>query len=297
MANLKEVRTRIESVKSTKQITGAMKLVAASKLRRAQNAITSIRPYANKLQHIMQNVSEGIDVSENPYVRDTKEENILIIPITSNKGLCGAFNANIIKGTSQYILDLQKENKDVSINLLTIGKKGSEFFTKKTDFEIIDVRDDIFDNLSFPNVSQLAETFMKAFVQKTYDKVYVVYNSFVNAASQKVTIEQVLPMEQDEETEVVVETKNEVPTEYIFEPNKEEIIEKLIPKSIKMQFYKSLLDSYASEHGARMTAMHQATDNATELLRELKLSYNKARQEAITNQILEVTTGAEALNG
>ncbi len=297
MANLKEVRTRIESVKSTKQITGAMKLVAASKLRRAQNAITSIRPYANKLQDIMQNVSEGIDVSENPYVRDTKQENVLIIPVTSNKGLCGAFNANIIKGASQYIQDLQAENRDITIHLLTIGKKGSEFFSKKTDFEIIDVRDDIFDNLSFSHVSQLADIFMKAFVAKTYDKVYVIYNSFINTASQKVMVEQLLPMEQEEEVNPVEEKTNQLPIEYIFEPNKEEIIEKLIPKSVKMQFYKSLLDSYASEHGARMTAMHQATDNATELLKELKLSYNKARQEAITNQILEVTTGAEALNG
>lgn len=294
MANLKEVRTRIESVKSTRQITSAMKLVAASKLRKAQNAIMALRPYANKLQEMMGNLGDSINTEENPYLRKDDPEKVLIIPFTSNKGLCGAFNSNIIKWTAKYIDEkYSKQKSEGKLFLVTIGKKATEHFSKR-DYEVVASHDYIYDELSFENAAKIAKQVMEAFKEKEYDRVELVYNKFINAASQKVMTEQFLPLEPPASAD---EEKREQETDYIFEPDKETITEELIPKTLKIQFYKAILDSNASEHGARMTAMHQATENATQLVKELQLSYNKARQEAITNEILEVTTGAEALKG
>ncbi|MGM0565696.1 MAG: ATP synthase F1 subunit gamma [Bacteroidota bacterium] len=304
MANLKEVRTRIESVKSTRQITSAMKLVAASKLRKAQNAIMALRPYANKLQEIMGNVGDSISTDEQPYLQKREKEHVLIVVFTSNKGLCGAFNTNVIKHTASYIQEkypsLLKEGK---VNLMTIGKKATEYF-KKNNYNVVENHDHIYDELSFAKASEIAEVIMDAFKNKNYDHVDMIYNKFINAASQEVTTEQFLPLEsihddQEKADEIMDDDINydEDYEEYIFEPDKKTITEEVIPKTLKIQFYKALLDSNASEHGARMTAMHQATENATSLVKELQLSYNKARQEAITNEILEVTTGAEALKG
>lgn len=293
MANLKEVRTRIDSVKSTRQITSAMKLVAASKLRRAQNAIIAMRPYAEKLQEIMENLGESIRADENPYLEEREPNQILIIVIASNKGLCGAFNANILKATSAYIKQQYPDQyKNSNVHLITIGKKATEYFVRN-DFQVAASFDHIFDALTFGNVSQIAEDIMESFVEKKFDKVEMVYNKFLNAASQKVMTERLLPLQHD----VSADGEAENETAYIFEPDKDSITKELIPKALKIQFYKAILDSNASEHGARMTAMHQATENATQLVKELQLSYNKARQEAITNEILEVTTGAEALKG
>lgn len=294
MANLKEVRTRIDSVKSTRQITSAMKLVAASKLRKAQNAIMALRPYSNKLQEIMGNLGDSINTEENPYLRKDEPEKVLIIPFTSNKGLCGAFNSNIIKWTARYIDEnYSKQKSEGNLHLLTVGKKATEFFSKR-DYQVDASHDYIYDELSFENVAKIAIQVMEAFKEKEYDRVELIYNKFINAASQTVMTEQFLPLEPPASAE---DEKHELGVDYIFEPDKETITEELIPKSLKIQFYKALLDSNASEHGARMTAMHQATENATQLVKELQLSYNKARQEAITNEILEVTTGAEALKG
>lgn len=293
MANLKEVRTRIDSVKSTRQITSAMKLVAASKLRKAQNAIIAMRPYAEKLQEIMESLGESIRADENPYLEQREPNSILIIVIASNKGLCGAFNANILKATSAYInQQYHDQHKNSNVHLITIGKKATEYFVRN-DFQVAASFDHIFDELTFGNVSKIAADIMESFVEKKFDKVEIVYNKFLNAASQKVMTESFLPLQHD----VSADEGAEKEIAYIFEPDKDSITEELIPKALKIQFYKAILDSNASEHGARMTAMHQATENATQLVKELQLSYNKARQEAITNAILEVTTGAEALKG
>lgn len=291
MANLKEIRNRITSISSTMQITSAMKMVSASKLKRAQDAITQMRPYAEKLQEILGNISATLDLSENAFSEEREVENILIIGVTSNRGLCGGFNNNIIKRVNFLV---NEEYKGKNPKVLCLGKKIKDLY-KKTDHyyindNIADV-EDIFNNLSFDNTAIIAEDMMKRFTNKEFDKVVVVYNKFINAASQKVMTEQILPIvsEMDE---------NATSTgDYIFEPGKSEIVEDLIPKSLKVQLYKGLLDSYASEHGARMTAMHKATDNADELRKGLTLSYNKARQAAITSEILEIVGGAEALNG
>lgn len=295
MANLKEVRTRIDSVKSTRQITSAMKLVAASKLRKAQNAIMALRPYSNKLQEIMGNLGDSINTEENPFLRKDEPEKVLIIPFTSNKGLCGAFNSNIIKWTARYIDEnYSKQKNEGNLHLMTVGKKATEYFSK-WDYQVAANHDYIYDELSFENIAKIAMQVMGAFKEKGYDRVELIYNKFVNAASQTVVTEQFLPLEPPASAEGA--EKNELGVDYIFEPDKETITEELIPKSLKIQFYKALLDSNASEHGARMTAMSQATENANQLVKALQLSYNKARQEAITNEILEVTTGAEALKG
>jgi len=294
MANLKEVRTRISSVQSTMQITSAMKMVAASKLRRAQNAILTMRPYASKLLEIMQNLSGSLDKSdEGAWGTDRGDQKILIIPITSNRGLCGAFNANVIKKTislieSEYKSQLDKETLD----LFCIGSKGADLL-KSRGYTIKSLNHKIFDDLSFDNVVAIAEELMMDFAKRDYDKIILVYNQFKNAASQILTTEQFLPVASEESTD----EKTELQADFIFEPNKEEILEALVPKTIKIQLYKAILDSFASEHGARMTAMHAATDNANELLKDLKLMYNKARQAAITNEILEIVGGAEALKG
>jgi len=276
------------------QITSAMKMVAASKLRRAQNAILTMRPYASKLLEIMQNLSGSLDGSdEGAWGTDRGEHKILIIPITSNRGLCGAFNANVIKQTIALIDNKYKSQLDKgTLDLFCIGSKGADLL-KSRGFTVKSLNHEIFDDLSFDNVVAIAEELMMDFAKGDYDKIVLVYNQFKNAASQILTTEQFLPVAAEESTE----EKTELQADFIFEPSKEEILEALVPKTIKVQLYKAILDSFASEHGARMTAMHAATDNANELLKDLKLTYNKARQAAITNEILEIVGGAEALKG
>jgi F-type H+-transporting ATPase subunit gamma len=291
MANLKEVRIRIASVKSTQQITSAMKMVAASKLRKAQNAILKLRPYASKLTEMLQNLTASLGTdSDSPFAQYRDPNNVLIITIASNRGLCGAFNANVIKATNNLITNTYAEaNKAGKLRLMTFGRKVTEYYSKRGN--VYQSYDHIYDNLTFDHVAPIAESLMKAFVSKEFDQIVIVYNQFKNAAVQRLISEQFLPV-QPEPTDT---TKPGNSLDYIFEPNKEDIINELIPKSLKIQLYKALLDSYASEQGARMTAMHQATDNADELLKDLRLSYNKARQTAITKEILEIVGGAEAL--
>lgn len=290
MPNLKEVRNRITSVNSTSQITSAMKMVSAAKLRRAQDAITQLRPYASKLKEVLENVTATMESSTGSiYAEKRAENNILIVPITSNRGLCGAFNANVIKLTNRLI---REDYAGKNISIFPVGKKANDFFKKGnlTLFKENGEANVLFDKLTFDNVAPFAEEIMAAFANKQFDKVVLIYNRFKNAAVQLPTAEQLLPVEQAENTSISS-------TEYIYEPNKEFIVNELIPKSLKIQFYKALLDSHAAEHGARMTAMHKATDNAKELLRTLRISYNKARQAAITNEILEIVGGANALKG
>lgn len=295
MANLKEIRNRIVSVSSTRQITSAMKMVSAAKLKRAQDAIVQMRPYARKLEEILRNVSASLDGdSDSIYGEQREVNNLLIVAISSNRGLCGAFNSSVIKRVNKLI----NENKGKSITVLSVGKKADDFF-KKTEFNIKGSKlahnyNDIFDNLEFSTASSLAEQIMKAFKHKQFDRVLLVYNEFRNAAVQELKTEQFLPVAPPAEAEG---EEKSMAGDYIFEPNKEFIVKELIPKSLKIQLLKALMDSYAAEHGARMTAMHKATDNATELIKDLKLSYNKARQAAITNEILEIVAGAEALGG
>lgn len=292
MANLKEIRGRITSVNSTKQITSAMKMVSAAKLKRAQDAVTQMRPYANKLQEILSNLSASLDTSENKFAQQRELKNVLVVAITSNRGLCGGFNNNVIKATNKLIKDYEKTT---NIAVLSIGKKASDFYRHTTHnikgSDLPKHLNEIYDHLTFDEVSKVAQNIMNHYTDKSIDKVYIVYNKFKNAAVQEVQSEQMLPILPPAQSE----TKNN--TEYIFEPNKKEIVEELIPKTLKLQLFKALLDSFASEHGARMTAMHKATDNASELLKSLKLTYNKARQAAITNEILEIVGGAEALKG
>ena len=294
MANLKEIRNRITSVSSTRQITSAMKMVSAAKLRRAQDAITQMRPYANKLKELLGNLNDNSDNDEGSVYSEQREvKRVLLIPVTSNRGLAGAFNANIIKETNKII---KEQYADKEVTVLAIGKKADDFF-KKTDYNIKGTTlpsklETVYDDLTFARVSKVASKIMKAFEYKQFDKVLVIYNEFVNAAVQNVNVEQMMPIVSNE-TE---ENNSAVVSDYIYEPSKEFIVEELIPKSIKLQLFKALLDSHASEHGARMTAMHKATDNASDLINELKLVYNKARQAAITNEILEIVGGAEALN-
>tara|TARA_B100000780_G_C21124653_1_gene455945 strand:- start:3189 stop:4055 length:867 start_codon:yes stop_codon:yes gene_type:complete len=288
MPNLKEVRNRITSVNSTMQITSAMKMVSAAKLKKAQDAIVEMRPYAEKLTEILANLSGNMDASEGNYAEVREVKKVLLVAYTSNRGLCGAFNANIIKRTRKVI---ENTEAGVEIEVLSVGKKAYDFF-KKTPYIASGVREEanhLYDDVTFDNIAGVAEEVMKAFSEGAYDQVLLVYNKFKNAASQDITVEQMLPILPPEEAVTDVD--------YIFEPSKGEILDELIPKALKTQFYKAILDSNASEHGARMTAMHQATDNAGTLLKELKLSYNKARQAAITTEILEITSGAEALNG
>lgn len=296
MPNLKEVRTRIASVKSTQQITSAMKMVAASKLRRAQNAILQMRPYAAKLKEILQNLSASLDSGDESsvYSEQRETEKVLLVTISSNRGLCGAFNANVIKKANFLIHETyQTQYQSGNLSLITIGRKVSEYYQKR-DYNVLESHDELFDNLTFDNVSALTEKVMEQFRNKEFDKVEIIYNQFKNAATQILNAEQFLPVEPVEMEDSNTSNSN---VDYIFQPDKQEIILDLIPKSLKVQFYKAILDSYAAEHGARMTAMHQATDNAQELLKSLNLAYNKARQAAITNEILEIVSGAEALKG
>ena len=288
MPNLKEIKSRITSVKSTIQITSAMKMVSAAKLKKAQDAIIQLRPYSNKLTEIMSSVSSASeDSSQNKYSEVRGVNKILLIPITSNRGLCGGFNANIIKKT----IEIEKElNSKSELTILSIGKKSSEFF-KKNKYNVHSTHDDVFQDVNYEDVSKIAELILNDFANQKFDKVILVYNQFKNAATQIVMQEDFLPLNktQSENSQEAVD--------YIYEPGKNEILNELIPKSLKTQLFKAILDSNASEHGARMTAMHKATDNATELKNELTLSYNKARQAAITGEILEIVGGAEALNG
>ena len=291
MPNLKEVRNRIVSVGSTMQITSAMKMVSAAKLKRAQDAITQMRPYANKLQEILQNVSSGLDTSENTYARTTTAKNILLVVISSNRGLAGGFNANVIKKAWSLI---KNDYIGKNVSIITIGKKANDAF-KRTDYAIHGTDlphglNEVFDKLNYDTAAPIAEKIMEAFITNQFDKVVLVYNQFKNAAVQVVQAEQLLPV-------VPTVSTTSAATDYIFEPSVDFIVSDLIPRSLKTQFYKALLDSHASEHGARMTAMHKATDNAKDMLRDLKISYNKARQTAITTEILEIVAGAEALNG
>ena len=288
MPNLKEIKSRITSVKSTIQITSAMKMVSAAKLKKAQDAIIQLRPYSNKLTEIMSSVSSASeDSSQNKYSEVREVNKILLVPITSNRGLCGGFNANIIKKT----IEIEKElNSKSELTILSVGKKSSEFF-KKNKYNVHSTHDDVFQDVNYEDVSKIAELILNDFANEKFDKVILVYNQFKNAATQIVMQEDFLPLNkaQSENSPEAVD--------YIYEPSKDEILSELIPKSLKTQLFKAILDSNASEHGARMTAMHKATDNATELKNELTLSYNKARQAAITGEILEIVGGAEALNG
>ena len=287
MANLKEIRLRITSVGSTMQITSAMKMVSAAKLKRAQDAIIQMRPYANKLTELLKNLSASLDSSDGGvYTQEREIKNVLLVTVTSNRGLCGGFNAYIMKKAKSLI---NEEYANANVSILSIGKKSSEHFTKN-GFNVASTHDALFGDLTFDNVAIVAEGIMEQFVEGDYDKVVLVYNQFKNAATQIIMTENFLPVQ-------ATENESEAVVDYIFEPTKQEIVEQLIPKSLKTQLFKAVLDSHAAEHGARMTAMHKATDNASELKKELTLTYNKARQAAITNEILEIVGGAEALSG
>lgn len=295
MASLKEIRERKASVASTMQITSAMKMVSAAKLKKAQDAIVQFRPYAEKLQEILASVGDSIkDDEDNQYAVQRDKERILLVLITSNRGLCGAFNSNAIKATIQRALTTFDNQMMASqVDFIAIGKKGADFLRKK-GYNVIFDGSELFDDLTFERVAKIASMIMGLFTDGEYDHVDVIYNRFKNAGTQILTEEQFLPIEVDLLAEEAGPVSN---VDYIFEPTKEYIVEELIPRSLKLQFYKAILDSHASEHGARMTAMHKATDNATELLKELSLQFNKARQAAITNEILEIVGGAEALKG
>ncbi|MAR26393.1 MAG: ATP synthase F1 subunit gamma [Flavobacteriales bacterium] len=283
MANLKEIRNRITSVSSTMQITSAMKMVSAAKLKKAQDAIIAMRPYSDKLTELMKSFSGSVE--NNKFINQRRLKNILIIAISSNRGLCGAFNANILKEIK--VLKSKPEFKDSKFDFVTVGKKVNDSLSKNE--KVIQNESEIFEDLSYENTSAVAESLMKLFLEEKYDRIDIVYNSFKNAATQKIKSEQFLPITNSE-------GNNSSSSNYIFEPSQEFIVDTLIPKSLKIQLFKALRDSFASEHGARMTAMHKATDNASELRDELKLTYNKARQASITNEILEIVGGAEALN-
>lgn len=283
MANLKEIRGRISSISSTMQITRAMKMVSAAKLKKAQDAIVMLRPYSEKLQEIIENVNSSSDPDQvSIYAQKREVKKVLYIAITSNRGLAGAFNSSIIKE-----LNNQLSNTATEVEILTIGKKA--FDAVRRNQTVYANKSSVFDNLTFDRVANIAEEVMKDFRNEKFDEVYLVYNKFINAATQEVIAEKLLPISMPEQEETEVET------DYIFEPNRNEILDNLIPKSIKTQFFKAVLDSVASEHGARMTAMHKATDNAQALKNDLVIFYNKARQAAITNEILEIVSGAEAL--
>jgi F-type H+-transporting ATPase subunit gamma len=293
MANLKEVRNRIASVQSTQQITKAMKMVSAAKLKRATNAIIQLRPYATKLKEILGNLSASLEGSTSPFTEERVPNKVLIVAISSNRGLAGAFNMNVIKTTNNLIAEKYSEQlKKGNVSIVAIGKKTQDFYEKR-GYNVVGNNNEVYSNLSFENVTKITDAIMAGFVEGKYDKVEVVYNQFKNAAVQILTSEQLLPLPKSEETAKVKDTN----VDYILEPSKEEIVTQLIPKSIKIQLYKAVLDSHASEHGARMTSMDKATENAGDLLKSLKLAYNQARQAAITTELTEIVSGAAALNG
>ncbi|MCR9226434.1 MAG: ATP synthase F1 subunit gamma [Flavobacteriaceae bacterium] len=285
MANLKEIRNRISSISSTMQITSAMKMVSAAKLKKAQDAITAMRPYSDKLTELLQGLSASLEGDGGSEYADKRPVNkVLVVAITSNRGLCGGFNSNIIKQSNNLV---SNKYPGKQVDFYTIGKKGNDILRKR--HTILGDQSRVYDDLTFENVAEIAELLMRLFTKGDYDKIELVYNKFKNAATQIVMTEQFLPI-------VGAEGDQAIAADYIFEPSKVEIVKELIPKSLKTQLFKAIRDSFASEHGARMTAMHKATDNAAELRNELKLTYNKARQAAITNEILEIVGGAEALN-
>jgi F-type H+-transporting ATPase subunit gamma len=298
MANLKEIRIRIASVSSTRQITSAMKMVSAAKLRKAQDAVVQLRPYAEKMQEILSTISSSSETDEsNPFAMDRGHDKVLIVVVTSNRGLCGAFNANVIKAALQLAWEkYPNQLKAKKLYFLPIGRKASEFFVKKKYAVIQGNYNDLLDGTNFEKVTPIAQKVMDLFLRKEYDRVEIVYNQFRNAAVQITQTEQFLPIVKSEMKSKGASAKA-INSDFIFEPSKEFIINELIPKSLRMSFYKSVIDSVASEHGARMTAMHKATDNATDIIRDLKLQYNKARQATITNEILEIVSGANALQG
>ena len=285
MSGLKEIRNRISSVSSTMQITNAMKMVSAAKLKKAQDSITATLPYSNKLSDLVKNISASIDsVDSNPLFVKREVKSALVIVITSNKGLCGGFNSNIIK----EVYNISSQYGTNKPDLLTIGKKGNDILKKK--FNVISSHNDLYDDFSYSNVRLIANDIMGLYTEEKYDEIVLVYNHFKNAATQIITKEQFLPIAENSDEDLSIQG------DYIFEPNREKILNELIPKTLSIQLFKSISDSIAGEHGARMTAMHKATDNASELRDQLKLTYNKARQTAITNEILEIVGGAEALN-
>ena len=290
MANLKEVRTRIASVSSTQQITSAMKMVSAAKFRRAQNAIIGMRPYAEQLNAIIGdiNVEDGV---QTPFHERRGIDKVLLVVVTSNKGLCGAFNSNVIKEASSR-MQYYQNNGSTKVHMITIGKRGSEFFAKQKGLVLAEY-DEILDNPEFDNVTAICETLIEKFISKEYDCIEIVYNQFKNSLTQILSAEQFLPVAVNSKKEDTGKSRND----YIFEPDKETILREMVPLTLRSHFYRVILDSLAAEHGARMTAMQKATDNATELLKELRLSYNKARQAAITNEIIEIVSGSEALKG
>ncbi|MBS1525380.1 MAG: ATP synthase F1 subunit gamma [Bacteroidetes bacterium] len=292
MANLKEVRNRIASVTSTQQITKAMKMVSAAKLKRATNAILQLRPYANKLKEMLANLSASLEDGSSPFLQERIPNKVLVVVVTSNRGLAGAFNMNAIKAANNLIAEkYSAQFKAGNVSIVGIGKKGQEYYQKRK-YNVIGNNNELFNELNFLNVSKVTEAIMEGFLKGEFDRVELVYNQFKNAAVQILTTEQLLPVPKSEKK---VDTSHQV--DYILEPSQEQIVAELIPKNIKIQLYKAVLDSHASEHGARMTAMDKATDNAGELLKSLKLSYNQARQAAITTELTEIVSGAAALAG
>ena len=292
MANLKEVRIRIASVSSTQQITKAMKMVSAAKLKRATNAIIQLRPYANKLKEILANLSASLEDGVSVYTQEREVKNVLIIVVNSNRGLAGAFNTNVIKTANNLISEKYSSfHQSGNLHIVAIGKKAQDYYEKR-NYNVIGNNNDVYNALNFENISVITDSIMKGFVDGKYDKVEVIYNQFKNAAMQILTTEQLLPVPKVAQTENTSSTQ----VDYILEPSQEEIVEELIPKNIKLQLYKAVLDSHASEHGARMTAMDKATDNAGDLLKKLKLAYNQARQAAITTELSEIVSGAAALS-
>lgn len=291
MANLKEIRTRISSVISTRQITSAMKMVSAAKLRKAQDNIIQLRPFTLKLSEILYRLNNTPEESiKFNYIEEREIKRILLVVITSNKGLCGAFNSNAVKSTVQYIAQNYAHLNESNVDIISIGKKGTEFF-KSRNYNLVNSYDDIFDDPSYNNVVKIAKTIINDFLSHKYDKVELVYNQFKNAGLQELILEQYLPLQ----IEQIPEEENGV-RDFIYEPDLQYLMDKLIPRYLETEFYKAILESIASEHGARMTAMHKATDNATELIQELRIHYNKARQASITTEILEIVGGAEALD-
>lgn len=291
MANLKEVRGRIISVKSIQQITKAMKMVSAAKLKRAADAIVQLRPYANKLKEILENLSSQLDEVQSTYTEVRPVKNVLFIPVTSNRGQAGAFNTNVVKATLNRIkAEYAQDDKKVNILFMPIGRKGYEFFSRR-NYTLLGAHNDIYTKLNFEEVAALANEVMLGYEQGKWDRVEIVYNQFKNAAVQILSQEVLLPIQRSEPS---AQASTEVGN-YIFEPGKEEIVEKLIPEAIRIQLYKAILDSHAAEHGARMTSMDKATENAGELLKSYRLLYNRARQAAITTEILEIVSGANAL--
>lgn len=292
---LKEVRLRIQSVTSTQQITKAMKMVSAAKLRRAQDAILQMRPYARKLQEMLSNIVSGVSGDmELPLADERTPENILLIPITSDRGTCGAYNSNIIKLTRQTIAErYAQQSKNGKVTVLPIGKKGFEYFAKHSNFKVVTDFQNIFTNLTFENIKRVAQYAQDGFLNKEFDRIEIIYSQFKNAATQEFVVEPYLPIPKVEDKMEEKQQKND----FLFEPSKEILLEELMPKILNTQVYKAILDAHASEHGARMTAMDKATENANELLHNLKISYNRARQAAITTELTEIVSGAAALEG